>query len=658
VTDLAAPDVIAAARGALASHAWSEAYELLDEADRSGPLPGVGLQMLAESAWWCGEPEVVLEAGERAFAAYVEEGDPSAAALAALELAQQHAMRLAGAVAGGWLAQAERLLADLPDAPAHAHLAWMRGIMALEGDHDAERAVAHFEEAGELAARVADRNLMVTSLHDKGRALCALGRFAEGSSLMDEAMAATIAGELEPMSAGIVYCSMIGVCSHVEDYKRAAEWTEATTRWCDRQSIAAFPGVCRVHRAEILRVRGAWTRAEEEARRACDELPRYNLLEGVGAAYYEIAEVRRRRGDLAGAEEAYGRAHEFGRDPQPGLALLRLAQGKVGAAATAVRRTLADDTIDRVSRVRPLAAQVEIALAADDPATAAAAADELGSIADAVGTRALRARADTAQGAVRLATGDLAAAVPALRRALQGWREVDAPYEAAETRVLIGRTYAALDDPDGAVFELRAARDGFERLGAVSAVERAGSVLGEVTGTVKAPERVRRAFMFTDIVRSTELVSAIGDPAWEDLLTWHDQALRSAFASHGGEVAHPTGDGFLVTFGDSDAALACAIRVQRTLAEHRRQHGFAPLVRIGVHVDEATRRGQDYSGAGVHAAARIAALAEGGQILVSAATLEEASGGEATGGAREVALREVVLRGFSEPVQLAEVEWR
>jgi class 3 adenylate cyclase len=653
VSELAAPDVVAAAREALATHAWSEAYELLTAADRAGPIPGVGLELLAQAAWWCGEPEVVLEVGERAFSSYVEEGDHHAAALAALELTQQHAMRLSGAVAGGWFARAERLLADLPEAPAHAHLAWMRGLMALEMDGDPERAVAHLEEAGEIAARTGDRDLLVVSLHDKGRALCALGRFADGAALMDEAMVATVAGELEPMAAGIVYCSMIGVCSHVEDYKRASEWTDATTRWCDRQSIAAFPGVCRVHRAEILRVRGEWGSAEEEARRACDELPRYNLLEGVGAAYYEIAEVRRRRGDLAGAEEAYGHAHEFGRDPEPGLSLLRLAQGKVSAAAAGVRRTLADRTADPVSRVRPLAAQVEVSLAAGDLLTATAAAAELRTIAEGVGTRALRAKADSADGAVHLAEGAADAAVPELRRALQGWREVDAPYEAAETRVLLGRAYAALDDPDGALLELRTARDSFERLGAGWAAERAGAALGEIVGTPTAPERVRRAFMFTDIVRSTELVSAIGDAAWEDLLTWHDHTLRSAFAAHGGEVAHPTGDGFLVAFGDSDAALACAVRVQRALAEHRREHGFAPLVRIGVHTDEATRRGQDYSGGGVHAAARIAATAEGGQILASEETLAET-----TGSFTSSAASELTLRGLPEPVRVAVVEWR
>lgn len=646
-------DVLSAARGALDAHAWTEAFELLQEADQDGSLPAEGLEMLAQAAWWSGEPELVLEVGERAYAAYVDQGDHNAAAMVALELAQQYAMRMAGPMVGGWFARAERLVADDPDAPAHAYLAWARGFMALGLNGDADTAVRHFDEAQEIAARTGDRNVAVRSLHDKGRALCAQGRFAEGAALMDESMVAAVSGELDPMPAGIVYCSMIGVCSHVEDYQRAAEWTEATTRWCERYSIQGFPGVCRVHRAEILRIRGAWANAEEEARRACEELPRFNLLSGLGYAFYEIAEVRRRMGDFAGAEEAYGRAHEHGRDPEPGLALVRLAQGNLEAATAGVRRTLANDTLDPVSRVRPLAAQVEIAIAAGDLDTADAAAQELASIAEGVGTRALRAKTEAAAGAVRLAHGDPAAALPELRRALEGWQEVDAPYETAEVRVLIGRAYAALDDPDGAAMELRAARDAFQRLGATWAAERTGEVLGQVTGSTRAPERVRRAFMFTDIVRSTDLVAAIGDEAWEDLLSWHDQTLRSAFATHSGEVAHHTGDGYFVTFASSDAALHAAVGIQQALAEHRREHGFAPLVRIGVHCAEATRRGQDYSGAEVHKTARIAALAEGGQILVSDVVVEEAADAFTVSDARDV-----TLKGISEPVRVAAVTWR
>lgn len=648
----ATTEVLEAAIEAMGKHDWAEAFTLLRDAERTGSLPGEGLRLLAEAAWWSAEPELVLEFAERAFGAFVSEGNRNAAAVMALELAQQYGMRMAGPMMGGWFARAERMVADDPNAPARGHLAWMRGFMALAMRGDADTAIAHFDEAQEIAERTGDRNVAVRSLHDKGRALCALGRFAEGTALMDEAMVAAVGGELDPMPAGIVYCSMIGACSQVEDYQRAAEWTDATTRWCERFSISGFPGVCRVHRAELLRIRGSWANAEEEARRACDELPRFNLLSGLGYAFYEIAEVRRRMGDFTAAEEAYASAHEYGHDPEPGLSLVRLAQGNLTAAAVGVARILANDVLGPVSRARPLAAQVEIALASEDLDTAIAAAEELVSLAEAIGTRALKAKAACATGAVRLAAGDPGAAIPELRSALRGWQEVDAPYEAAEVRVLLGRAYAASDDPEGAVMELRSARSGFERLGAAWAAERAGEVIGELSET-PAQERVRRGFVFTDIVKSTDLVAAIGDAAWEDLLAWHDHTVRSSFAAHGGEVAHHTGDGFFVAFPDSNSALACAISVQRALAQHRRTHGFSPLVRIGVHSAEATRRGQDYSGAEVHKAARIAAAAEGGEILASEATIEDASGGF-----RASELREVVVKGFTELIRVAAVKWR
>lgn len=645
--------VVDAAREALDEHNWERAYELLVAADQEQTLPGTGLRLLTEAAWWCGQPEQVLEFGERAYTAFLDEGASAAAAMVAFELAEQHAIRMSPSMAGGWFARAERLVEDDPDAPVHAYLAWMRGVMALEMQRDPETAAAQFDEAQQVARRLGDRNAEVRSLHDKGRALCLAGRIAEGAALMDEAMVAATSGELDPMPTGIVYCSMIGVCYHFSDYQRAAEWTEATTRWCDRYAISGFPGLCRVHRAGIMRMRGAWAVAEEEARRACDELPRFNLFVGLGTAFYEIGEVRRRMGDFAGAEEAYGQAHEHGREPEPGLSLVRLAQGRADAAAAGVRRVLADDGLDRVARAQPLAAQVEIALVTGDLDTASDAAEELTGIADDVDTTALHAIAAGARGAVRLAHGDPDAAITQLRRALRAWQQIDAPYESAEVRVLLGKAYRDQGDTEGAVLELRAARDAFERLGGTWAAERTAELLGELTARAGAPERARRAFVFTDIVRSTDLVAAIGDEAWEELLAWHDQTLRSLFAAHGGEVAHHTGDGFFVSFADVDEALRCAVGVQRALADHRRQHGFAPLVRIGVHHADAIRRGQDFSGAQVHKAARIAGEAAGGEILVStdalASTLDDVTTSEP---------RELTLKGVADPVQVVAVEWR
>jgi class 3 adenylate cyclase len=382
-------------------------------------------------------------------------------------------------------------------------------------------------------------------------------------------------------------------------------------------------------------------------------MPKSNFVFGLGHAFYEIGEVRRRMGDLDAAEAAYGRAHEFGLEPEPGLSLLRMARGKPDAAAAGIRRLLAQEGSDPVSRMKLLVAQADIAVAAGDLETASSASKELDALVQEHQAPALHAAAARVGGAVRLAQGDPEGAISDLRRARQGWQEVDAPYEIAEVRVLLGKAYHATGEDEAAVLELKSAHAAFERLGAVRGAESAGELLGEIDAGAEAPERVSRAFMFTDIVRSTDLVGVIGDEAWERVLEWHDHTLRSLFASHGGEVAHHTGDGFFVAFPDARSALASAVAVQQALAAHRRTQGFAPLVRIGVHVAEATRRGSDYSGGEVHKAARIAAAAAGDEILASADTLEEAGGAFPSSDPREIA-----AKGIPAPVPVVSIGWR
>jgi class 3 adenylate cyclase len=638
------------AQDALDRHDWEEAYRELVEADSTGLLDAAGYRALAESAWWTGRAEKVFEAAERAYSAYLAEGDKAGAAMAAYDLAMQHSIRLAMPMAMAWLSRAEQHAGEAPDSAAIGYVAMVHGMIAYESG-DAAGALERFDEGIAVAERTGDENLRALCMHQKGRVLCGQGE-QEGMALMDEAMVSVVGGQLSPFVSGIVYCSMISACSDLGDFRRAAEWTEATTRWCERFSINGFPGICRIHRAEILRRRGDLPTAEEQARLACEELPRYNFLSGLGFGFYEIAEVRRRLGDYSGAEDAYSRAHEHGKEPQPGLSLLRLAQGKVEAAATGVESALAE-TVDRPARVRLLQAQAEIALVAGDLGTATAAADELESIVSAIPGSSLEAVAAAVRGELRLERGNPSAAVADLKVALRGWLDVDAPYEAAEVRVLLARAYRALGDDDSVALELRTARSTFERLGTVPAAERASELLGEVASSGAAPERVRRALMFTDIVRSTDLVGVIGDEAWETLLAWHDQTLQSLFASHGGEVAHHTGDGFFVAFGDPGSAIRSAVAVQRALAEHRRAHGFSPTVRIGIHFAEATRRGRDYSGGEVHLAARVADAAEGGEILATTAVLAAAPDHTSSSEPRDV-----TVKGVDAPVTVASIEWR
>ena len=643
-------DPLASARDALDRHAWREAFELLRAADERGELSARDLDLLGEAAWWSGETDACISARERAYAAHLEAGEPEKAAMVAFWLVRDHGARLEGALSSAWLKRAERVLADRPESLAHGYLEMMRARAAqMSGDFD--RAVEIAARAVEKGMQYGDPNLQALALVYQGMAMVGRGEAEEGLALLDEATVAAVSGELRPIVTGMVYCNMISTCQELAEYRRAGEWTEAARRWCERQAITGFPGLCRVHRAEIIRLRGAWAEAEQEARRACTELMDHGLPAFAGDGFYEVGEIRLRMGDLAAADEAFQQANELGRDPQPGLALLRLAQGRVDAASALLRRSL-DETHDPLLRVQRLAGQVDVSVAAGDLDTAERAAIELEGIAERYGSDALRATASVARARVLSERGEADEAVAAARRGRELWRSLDAPYEAALARVTLGLAYHARGEDEAGDLELRAARSSLEKLGAIPDATRVSELLGEPVAPTDGGRRVTRTFMFTDIVRSSNLVEAIGDEAWEDLVGWHDRTLRASFEEHGGREVDHAGDGFFVAFEDAGAALTAAVAIQRSLAEHRRGHGFAPQVRIGIHVAEATDLGQDYRGKGVHRAARIGALAEGGEILVSEETLAAADGWEAS------EAREVALKGFTEPARVASVGWR
>jgi class 3 adenylate cyclase len=634
-------------REAAARHAWKEAFDLLTQADAGDPLGPNDLATLGEAAWWIGKNEACIRARERAFAAYLDGGDQAAAAGMAITLARDHRVRLESGIARGWILRAERLLANQPESAAHGWLLRMHAQQAAS-ESDTERALELTREALDVGMRVGDRDLQAIALHDQGEYLVRLGRIDEGLAMADEATVAAVGGELGPWATGVVYCNTISLSDALADYRRAGEWTEASIRWCERQSIAGFPGICRVHRADVIRLRGHWVEAEREARQACSELEDSGLLMYAGEGFYEVGVIRLRMGDLEAAEDAFRQAHQKGRDPQPGLALLRLAQGRVEAAQAAIRRAV-DETTIRLDRAKLLPAAVEIAVTAGDLQFARAGTDELDSIAEEFRSPALHAEAAMCRGSVEMAEGNPASACRSLKRSWQLWQEVDAPYEAARARMLLGAAYRAQGDEEAAVLELQAARAAFERLGAALDLRHVAELLA---GAAPAA-RVTRTFMFTDIVRSTNLVEAIGDEAWEDLLRWHDRTLRGLIAEHGGEEIDHAGDGFFVAFDSAEAAADCAMAIQRTLAEHRRSHGFSPQVRIGLHAAEATQLAGDYRGKGVHVAARVGALAEAGEILATRETV--------SGDAGRLSIcdpRAVTLKGISEPVEVVTVEWQ
>jgi class 3 adenylate cyclase len=646
-------------RDAMDRHAWAEAMEVFVAADRDGGLAPADLELLGAAAWWAGHPDEATGALERAFTGHTAAGRSSDAARVALLLAYQAFRRLNGSIGGGWLARAERLLETEPESSLHARLAIFHALGALMATRIGE-GIEFADRAMELARKHNDPDALFMAMSFKGMAEVFAGNWQAGLALIDEAATAASSGQLDLRVASDIYCNTISACRNAGDYKRAGQWADEGERWMRRQSAGGYPGVCRVHRAELKMLRGLWPEAEQEARQACEELERFGILDGVGYAHYQVGEVRLRMGDLEAAAEAFERAYEYGHDAQPGMALLQLARGEIEEAGRSIARALATAAgpggpADRATRARLLPAQVDIALAVGDLETAGRAVEELESIATNFGQPMFEAGALTARGGLLLGEDRPAEASPILGRSWRLWQDTDLPYESARARLRYAEAVAAEGDQAAAHRDLRAARSVFERLGATLDLQRVDALLGEDTASsARASQRTTRTFMFTDIVTSTDLIGLIGDDAWGELLRWHDRELRSAFAQHRGEEVNSTGDGFFVAFEQASDGLECGVDIQRRLARHRREHGFAPLVRIGLHATEATREGGDYRGRGVHVAARIGAAAVGEEILVSSAALSEISSNRF--GLSDP--RQLKLKGVAEPVEVHTVNWR
>lgn len=646
-------DALEMGRAAAGARDWRSARAHLTRADEQGRLTPEDLEDLARASWWDGDSNASIEARERAYAAYLERGETERAAFCALTLRREYSTKLASSMAKGWLSRAERLLTDLPESATHGYLQIARAELAWQ-DGAFDGALALLDRAILIAARHDDRDLQAWAVMRRGAVLIARGDLDEGWAHLEEVSVAAVGGELGPYTTGAVFCNVITTCRELADYVRGKELGDAAKRWCDRQAINGFPGVCRVRRAEVMRLLGSWDEAEEEARRACEELPSFSPY-FAREAFAELGEVRLRMGDLAAAQEAFDQARQAGGDPQPGHALLLLAQGKPEAAAAAIRRRLEETTWDKLARARLLPAQIEAAWELADPELAETAARELAQIAQEYPTAAIEANAFWAEGISRLLRGDPAEATRALRRALLLWRRVEAPYEASRTAEALAEAHLAEGDRDAAALELRTARSAFERLGAVRDAERTRRRLERIEGPQTT--RLVRTFLFSDVVGSTSLLEAIGDEAWDELRRWHDQTLRACFERHGGEEVDHAGDGFFVAFGDAAEAIGCAVEIQRRLAEHRREHGFAPQVRIGLHAAEALGGDGTYTGKGVHEAARIGALAGGGEILASATTATDAAADGTPPHPVSSPIR-VELKGIAEPVEVVRIDWR
>src|SRR5918996_6245093 len=603
-------DSLDAARSAASRFAWREAYDAYSSVDRSTLTPE-DLESFGDAAWWTGRLDDAIKFRERAYTGYSSAGDKISAARLALNLSWDHEGRAAFAVSQGWFATAQRLLEGLPESIEHGRVVLTEALGAMMAEGDLPKATELFERAFELGSRIGDRDLQMLALSGRARALIMGGEVERGLALHDEASASAVCGELKPFATGLVYCLTISSCQDVGDFRRAAEWTEAANRWCDQADVSGFPGACRVHRAEIMRLRGDWPAAEQQALAACEELGDFDRFISA-AGYYEIGEIRRRRGDFAGAEEAYATSNELGRTPQPGLGLLRFAEGKVDSALAGIRQAL-DDIQAPVLRLRALPALVEVAIAAGDLKTARAAADEIESIVDAyqIGGRrtpAFDASAHIARGRIQLAEKDWEGAARCLRKARDEWQRVGAPYETALARMLLATAIRRSGDEHGATAELEGALAAFARLGAKLDEERVKELLGRLV--------TRRTFLFTDIVDSTRLLETLGQEKWKKLLARHNQLVRERIVDCGGEVIKQTGDGFFASFDNPKGAIEAAVAIQRALDAEI----VAPDVRIGAHTGGALRTDAevtDYGGQGVHVAARIGAAAGGGEILLS-----------------------------------------
>jgi DNA-binding CsgD family transcriptional regulator len=457
---------LARGRTLYAQGAWVESYESLERVDREASLAPEDLELLATAAYMSGRDDEQLSALERVHQAYLDRGERLRAVRCAVWLGVHLMLRGEVAHMTGWFRRAQRLLEkEKRDCVEQGYL-----LIATDLERralgDWEAATSCAAAAAKVAERFGDADLLALALMNQGGYLVRLERVEEGLGKLDEAMVAAMAGELSPIVTGLVYCGVIDGCREVHELRRASEWTAVLTRWCDRQpGLVPFTGTCLVHRAELMQIGGDWRAALEEARLARERFLQRSNDVAAGLASYRQGEVLRLRGDLAAAEQAYREASRRGYEPQPGLALLLVAQNRIDAAVAAIDQVMAATT-ERVELVRLLPACVEIMLAAGESGRARSACVELEGIAASYGSAMLRALAAYARGAVELAGGDARGALVALRRARKLWQELDAPYESARARVLLARACRMVGDEETAVLELGAARAAFDGLGA------------------------------------------------------------------------------------------------------------------------------------------------------------------------------------------------
>jgi len=469
-------DDLARARTAFERREWVAAYDALARTDESSMLAD-DFARLSTTAFLLGRKNDCIQAMQRAYKAHLDVGETTSAIRCAFWLAMVLMRSGEVAVGGGWVARSQRLLEGVEgDVVERGYVLtpqMMRHIFAEEY----EQAYGLALEITDYGRRFEEPDLLANGLNAQGRMMLYSGRVREGLALLDEAMIGISTGEVSPIFAGEVYCSLIEACQEVSDFDRAAEWTSALTSWIEAQpGLVPFTGQCAVHRGQIMRVRGSFAGAVEEFQLSVQRYLEAETPAPAGLAMDECGGVLRILGDLPAAERAYERAVAYGHEPQPGLALLWLSRGQTSDALAAIRRLLAEPR-DPVHRSQLLPASVEVLLAAGEADQAEAASEELTAVAESFGCPALKAMAHYARGSLLLARGQPSAAVPELRNAQRHWQQLLAPYETARARLLIGRALREVGDDHSASSELTAARRTFHELGAVSAEAEAARML-------------------------------------------------------------------------------------------------------------------------------------------------------------------------------------
>lgn len=468
-----ADEALAEGRRAHAANRWEVAYRTLTLAGATTDLPAEDLQRLAEAAFWTGRGDESIAMREKAYGIYVREGKNEAGALIALALGESYKHRLAKSVSNAWIARAERLLGDDSETDARGYLLRWKCTSAF--DNDPDEALALADEVIAIGNRLGNRSLEALGLQDKGRLLVAMGRIEEGMRLVDEAMVAAVAGELDPETTGRSYCNMLSVCDEVADYQRASEWSDAAQTWSAQHPESVYPGVCRITRAELKWLHGDWDEATAELQRASHELTGFTDV--AGKALYQAGEIELRSGRFEAAEKSFRAAHEHGCTPLPGLAELRLREGRPQEAEHLLREAL-NGIKGRLTRVRFLPTLIDVQLALGRTAESRETLSELESVAEICGSTALRSEAAQRRAALAVAEDLPAEAIGNLHAAIAGWTELQMPYEVAQARLLLGEAHRSTGNPTAARLEMETARSIFARLGASADVHAADTALG------------------------------------------------------------------------------------------------------------------------------------------------------------------------------------